>query len=299
MADNSAVMNEFPRLKPDPIPAIHPVPEYAVEGERATWYAEMKTALQVPWMGVVTMAFAHYPNFFATLWEGLKPLVASGTFVGHCQARQAAVEAAVADLAPPPISGRLLDAGYGPREIEGIRAINAVFSHGNHPYAEIATIARMLLEGAEMTGDGDTAPYEGRHAPDAVVPFVLLEAHHAYPPTRAIYEDIKQVLGLPFVNTDYRAFARWPTYWAMAWGDLREVAGGDTHEGLCRDYHDRLVEGVTASLPNPGKLTGAALREAAEADGGVEGVLAVVRLFQWLLPGLCVNVAYLRHQLTE
>ena len=40
------------RRKPDPIPAIHPVPEYAVEGERAKWYAEMKVVFQVPWMGV-------------------------------------------------------------------------------------------------------------------------------------------------------------------------------------------------------------------------------------------------------
>jgi len=299
MADNGAVMLDLPRHKPAPISAIHPVPEYAVEGERARWYAEMKTALQVPWMGVVTMAFAHYPNFFAVLWEGLKPLVASRAFVEHCQARQTAVEAAVAELGPPAITARLLDAGYGPREIEGIRAINHVFSHGNHPYAEIATIARALLEGGELTGDGDANPFEGRHAPDAAVPFVLLEAHHADPPTRAIYEDVKQVLGLPFVNTDYRAFARWPTYWALAWGDLREVAGGDVHERLCRDYHDRLVDGVTSSLPNPGGLTGEALRAAADADGGVDDVLAVVRLFQWLLPGLCVNVAYLRHQLSE
>ena len=60
---------------------IHPVPEYATEGELAARYSDMKTVLQVPWMGVVTMAFAHYPSFFGELWRGLRPLCASQPFV--------------------------------------------------------------------------------------------------------------------------------------------------------------------------------------------------------------------------
>lgn len=293
------VMTILPRLKPDPIPAINPVPEYAVTGERRQWYAEMKTALQVPWMGVVTMAFAHYPTFFDVLWHGLKPLVASRAFVASATRQQRDVEDAVAGLAPPPITERLLGAGYGPREIEQIHAINAVFSHGNHPYALIATIARHLLEGGEIEGKGGEEPFNARHAPEVSAPFVLMEAHHADIPTRDVYDDIKRVLGLPFVNTDYRAFARWPSYWAMAWSDLRECAGGDAHEALCQAYHDGLVRSVEEGLPNPGGLDGAALRRAADADGGVQAVLDVVRLFQWLLPGLCVNVAYLRRQFDQ
>jgi hypothetical protein len=47
-------------------------------------------------------------------------------------------------------------------------------------------------------------------------------------------EDLKRVLNLPFVNTDYRALARWPSYWAMAWGDLRQAAGTPVHETICQ-----------------------------------------------------------------
>jgi hypothetical protein len=39
------------------------------------------------------------------------------------------------------------------------------------------------------------------------------------------------------------------------------------------------------------------LRGAAEKDATVEEILQVVRSFQWLLPGLVVNVAFLRGQL--
>ena len=295
-------MTRLERVKPAPIPAIHPLPEYDVSGERAQWYREMKEALQVPWMGVVTMAYAHYPAFFRELWRGLKPLVTSRPFIGEAKALQALAEDRAAELSPPAIAERLAQMGYGEREIEAIIQTNAVFSHGNHLYALIATIARLLMEGGEMGGAAGTPPaFDGRHAPDGSTPFVLMEAHHADAPTRETFDDLKKVLGLPFVNTDYRAFARWPSYWAAAWGDLREVAGGPAHEAICQAYHDHLAAAVTGRLPNPGGLSCEALIAAAGEDGagedGIGEVTEMCRLFQWLLPGLAVNVAYLKIQL--
>jgi hypothetical protein len=102
---------------------------------------------------------------------------------------------------------------------------------------------------------------------------------------------------LPFVNTDYRAFARWPSYWAMAWGDLRGVAGTPAHEAICRALHDRCVEQAGKTLPNAGGITAESLRRAAEKDAPFEEIRDMCRLFQWLLPGLVTNVAYLRAQL--
>ena len=288
---------DLPRRAPDPIPAIHPVPEYAVEGRRAEWYADMKSVFQVPWMGVVTMAYAHYPTFFEVLWRGTRELAASRPFVETFLGLRAFVEAEIVALDPPPIARRLVDHGYGAREIDSIREVNEVFSHGNFPYTVMSTIARLLVEGGEMTARGEVRPFEGRHAPDVRVPFLLMEAHHADEASRAVYEDVKAVLRLPFVNTDYRAFARWPSYWAMAWGDLRKVAGGEAHEAICQAYHDRVLGAVASELPNVGGITSAAVREAAATDAPLEEVVGMCRLFQWLLPGLVCNVAYLRAQL--
>ena len=140
-------------------------------------------------------------------------------------------------------------------------------------------------------------PYARRHAPAFDVPFVLMEPHHADQPTRDVFEDVKRVLNLPFVNTDYRALARWPSYWTMAWGDLRRVAGTPAHDAICQAFHDRCVEQAEKILPNPGDLSAATLRRAAEKDASFEEIRDVCRLFQWLLPGLVTNVAYLRAQL--
>ena len=290
-------MNILERFRPDPVPVIHPMPEYLASGQRAEWYEDTKQVLQVPWMGVVTMAYAHYPTFFGELWRGLKPLCQSRPFVEAFMDLRTYVEMRAAELSPASLIEPLAGLGYAPREIDAIRQMNAVFSHGNQLYILIATIARHLLEIGDMGGAAEAEIFEDRHAPDIQVPFLLMEPHHADEPTRAVYEDIKSILQLPFVNTDYRAFARWPSYFAMAWKDLRDKAGSPGHEAICQACHDRAANLVASELPNPGGLSAAAIRRAAEADAGLDEVIQVCRLFQWLLPGLILNVAYFRHQL--
>lgn len=285
---------------PRPVPPIHPLPEYAAAGERKARYEDMKAVFQVPWMGVVTMAYAHYPTFFGELWRGARPLCLSRAYVEAFEELRAFTEEAVVELAPPPLAARLTEAGYGAREIDYIRAMIEVFSHGNFPYLLLATITRLLIEGGEPAAAGGAAPaFEGRHAPELSVPFVLMEAHHAEAPVRALYEDVKATLGLPFVNTDYRALCRWPSYFALAWADLKpSLIGAGVHAAICEGVHERALD-LALALPNPGALAGEPLRAAAAADAALEEVIGVCRLFQYLLPGLVTNVAFFRQQLLD
>jgi hypothetical protein len=92
-----------------------------------------------------------------------------------------------------------------------------------------------------------------------------------------------------------RALARWPSYFALAWSDLKQVVGSAAHETLSAEVHDRVVAVAGRILPNPGGLVGARLRGAADKDSAAE-LLQVSRLFQWLLPGLVTNVAFFRRQ---
>lgn len=248
-------------------------------------------------MGVVTMAFSHYPHFFETLWQGLKPLARSKAFVEGCARLRSHTERRVLELSPGRIVRRLETLGYAARELDQIRASIEVFSHGNFPYLLTATAARRLLEGYEIGRPGSAPEYDGRHAPEIDVPFVLMEMHHADQETRAIYQDIKNTLSLPFVNTDYRALARWPSYFSLAWRDLKPIVNTNEHAAICTEIHDLADKLVTDLLPNPGALSASVLREAAERDGKPDETLQVTRLFQWLLPGLVTNVAFFRAQL--
>jgi len=291
-------MTDLVRIKPSPIPAIHPVPEYLADGDLAALYGDTKRVMQVPWMGVVTMAFAHYRTFYTTLWNGLAPMVASRAYVEACADLRHDIEQTVAAFDPPPIAARLTKAGYAPREIDGIRNLVEIFSHGNFPYCLLATLARLALEQNFLPGAAPAEPSSGRHAPGLDVPFVLIEAHHADAPTRAVYEDIKATLGLPFVNTDYRGLTRWPSYFALAWSDLKPLVATDAYEQTVAALHQNFVD-AAGRMPNPNGLAADAVREAAIADAPRDEILSVCRLFQWLLPGLITNVAFFRHQLTK
>lgn len=290
--------NSLPRLKPAPLPSIHPVPEYLADAALKAAYEETKSVLQVPWMGVVTMAFAHYPIFFQTLWGGLKELAASQEFVEACNELRGVAEGAALKLEPQFIVGELAAKGYAKREIEDIRTLNEVFSHGNMPYVMIATAARLLLEGHSLGMGTTVSRFDGRHGPSTDNRLLLMEPHHVDAPTSAVYESIKTVLDLPFVNTDYRAFARWPSYFAVAWQGLIGKVSTSSYEARVSEVHAFAVTKMLG-LPNPGGLTPEALQKAAVKDAPLEEILDVVRLFQWLLPGLITNVAFFRGQLAE
>ena len=287
-------MADLPRLKPNPIPAIHPVPEFAVSGARAAVYGRTKKGLGVPWMGVVAMAFAHYPRFYETLWSAIDPITGTKVFEQACRSLRDVAEREAEALEPAPLVLRLLKQGYDVQEIDDIRACNEVFSAGNMPYIVMATLARLLLEGNPWQGGGDlghvTSPVPAMPKPP------LIEAHHASHDLAALYDELREVLGLPFVNTDYRAFARWPSYFALAWNDLKPRLSEARYTTSIECVHKAAVE-LAVSLPNTTGITPHALRDAATSDASLEEVLSVVRLFQWLLPGLAVNVAFLRSQL--
>jgi hypothetical protein len=290
---------QLPRRHPDSIPALFPLPEYLVNGDRKNDYDDTKAVLQVPWMGVVTMAFSHYRRFYRALWTGMRPTFQSAEFVEGASRLRACAEKLAATFGSNCLLEPLGAAGYAPREIDQIRELISVFHVGNVPYALLATMARTLLEGHELAPKGALfSPFQGRHAPDVKVPFVLMEAHHAEGSIRALYQDIKGQLRLPFVNTDYRALARWPTYFTSAWYALRPHVQTPEYELAVTAIHDLLVE-LSTRLPNPNGLTSAALRQAAMDDGAQGDICRTVELFQWLLPGLILNVACFRAQLTR
>jgi hypothetical protein len=288
-------MVRLPRLLPSPLPLVRYVPEYRAEGALRDAYEDMKSVLQVPWMGVVTMAFANFPHFCDAFWSGTRELCGSVEFVAAANQLRGSIESAVEAMEPPPITAHLRDRGYSDRELDDIRAVVEMLSHGNYLYTLMTTAARFLLEGGELGPVSSVVPFIGSHAPSPRVPLILMEAHHVDAATGAVFDDVKRQVRLPFLNTDYRALARWPSYFTMAWADLGPRIGGAEHEAACAVYQARAVE-LVAGLPNPRGLTGAALRAAAERDRSPD-LLPVVQLFQHLHAGLMTNVAYFRNQL--
>ncbi len=292
-------MPPLPRMKPDPLPPFRTTPEALAIGDLKHSYEMTKRAFGVPWMGVVAMAFAGYPQFYAALWRHLGPVAGSTAFAAACAELRATAETEAQRLTPASLVPGLQAQGYTDTDLAAIDQVIEVFSEGNMPYLLLATIARLALEGVAFRNPD--APEPAATPPTRPVwpagqPLVLIEIHHQNAEGRRLYEDIRATLGLPFVNTDYRALARWPGYFAEAWGALRGHVGGPDHDAAVQAVHARAVE-LALGLPGLQGLSQDGLAAAANEAAGVQQVQDVVRLFQWLLPGLAVNVGYFRHQL--
>lgn len=284
------------RFKPSPIPAIHPVPEFKAEGDLLRNYRETKQVFRVPWMGVVAMAFAHYPRFYATLWQQLQPVWSSQQFADACQALRSKVENGVEQLPVSSLEPALISAGYATQELDQIRGLIEVFSRGNMPYLLMATLARLLLEGKGLSEQRHVSPLADNGVIEEVPALVLIEPHHANAPLQEQFDQIKATLGLPFINTDYRALARWPSYFSQAWHGLDQQIRSPLYQRLVEEVHDTGVK-LALNLPNPNLLDSDQLQSAAQQDAGLDEVRDVVCLFQYLLPGLVTNIAYFRAQL--
>lgn len=282
------------RIKPNPTPAVYPHWEFKADGELRDAYENYKTAMQIPWVGVVTMAYAHYRPFFDCWWKALEPVVQGNHYLKAATALREKVETDIKALNPPPITERLLAMGYSPCELDEMREMIDIISHGNFMQIPAVMVARLLLEDGTLLGGDDIGTPAHAHGPQVSTPFVLLEPHHVLPDHQAIYEDVKATLGLPFVNTDYRCFARWPSYFDLAWKDLKAEIQSPNYEPLVLSQHEAQFE-MTANLPNPTGLTAETLKQA--CGDNYPAILETVRLFTWLLPGLATNVAYFRAQL--
>ena len=285
------------RQRPDPMPVVRPVYDAEASPALRAIYSEMIAALQVPWVAMITRGYARYPTFFATLWAGMREVCASEAYVRGAEMLMSTVDADAAVLPSTPVVQNMRKLGYTHDDLANIRNVVDVLSHGNNIYQPLVMAALVLLEGGELSGDSSIPPaFRGRHAPEQRAPFIFVEAHHAAAETRALYDEIARTLGLPYINTDYRVLARWPSFLPIAWEALKPNIGAPAWLDLVEAYFQRSVA-VAQALPNPGGLTSAVLRQAAEKDAPLGEVLAVARLLNNNIPPLLVNMAFLRHQL--
>ena len=193
----------FDRIKPLNIPKITVTPEYLAKGRLKREYNKTKLAFNVPWMGVVAMAFANYPNFYTTLWKLMLPLSKSKQFKDLCKDLVKISNRKSKELRPVSIIKSLNKLGYSNYEIKKIYKINQIFTKGNMPYLIMATTARILLEKGEILNRNKFIynSYKGKVLDKDGL--VLMEEHHADKNIQEVYKSIKANIGLPFINTYY------------------------------------------------------------------------------------------------
>ena len=117
-----------------------------------------------------------------------------------------------------------------------------------------------------------------------------MDENVASPPVKKIYDEMKRTLNLPVVNTDYRAFARWPDFLREYWKALRPIVQAPSYReqqrGLCQSS-----EAMVRELKPKIDFSPEMLEQSSVGEKQVESALRILETFQHILSGLMLNVA--------
>jgi hypothetical protein len=296
--EDASVSQRPPLARPPGEIVVRPVPEYRADAALAAVYADLKATLAVPWVGVITQAVAYYRPFFIQAWTRFQPSAATHYFERHCDAMRLSAWQAVRDafeISPQP--PRLRALGYSERELAEIRATLDIFDYGNPEYLVLATaIKESLCHGRRLGGRGDLEERDSMlRVPiyqTGPIP-VMVEEHHALGGLKAVYEDIKATLELPFVNSDYKAMARWPSYLSLAWTELKPCIASAAYARAREAIHTQAMDAVE-NLPHEYFMDQTAALQAGLSEEEANELARVISLFQWLLSGLILNVTHFK-----
>jgi short-subunit dehydrogenase len=247
--------------------------------------SDIQDTMGIPWKPANWENYATYPEVMQLFWQRLKPAVGTEAFLRNSIA---IAERAILEVNHWYQPDRI---DLSPSERQQIqRELNA-FTFGN-PQLLIQQVAlSRALQGEIVGRDGKAEPRHGA-SPYRHTEIQLLDeqAVEGISPQLQQYQDIRQTLGLPFVNSDYLALAKWQTFFLPAWEDVKQWRQRQEYRALEQKLMH--IADDAANRLHPKVVIGEQeLSDLLTDQGDFENLQQMVQMFTQLLPGLIVNVA--------
>lgn len=268
------------------------VAEHEATGDTERVFHEIRQTFRVTGINLNFGTWAAYPEIFPLAWDALRPNVETPAFEDAAdEIRRQAVLAA----AGLPGVDALARAELGESQRFRLRGALDLFHYVDPKLLVFTAALRRALEG-ELPGPTLIGP-EGpprvrleRGAPEDMHAMEMVDEAPEDPRVRAVFEDMKQTLGLEAVSSEYRALALFPSYLEAAWRHLKPLAGDGPYQRAAGQLRE-VARSVASSLPHAVDLSPGRLRPPASAVHGE--FLAEVERFERLLPSLVLNVSLL------
>jgi Halocarboxylic acid dehydrogenase DehI len=263
-------------------------------------FRDIKNALRVPLVNLIFQAWAAYPRFLDVTWRRLRPSVLTVEFAELAGSIDAKVREGTDTWQIADHAELLRARAVGENEIQRMREIVDLFTEVNPKLAILANAVDVALNRKPVGGVGTKGPHrdEERERPKEFrgVRFSLIDERDAPPRVRAIYEDMKTTLALPFIETEYRAMASYPDWLEVWWKDCKPLAQDEEYSALGRALAKAAVEAAKL-LPHRLYLSDD-LIESCEIDETKRVELRRINgTFVRLLPGLIMNLEVARRGL--
>jgi halocarboxylic acid dehydrogenase DehI len=263
-------------------------------------FRDIKSALRVPLVNLIFQAWAAYPRFLDLTWRRLRPSVLTLDFAELAGSIEAKVRTGT-DSWPIIDHAAMLRARSVPEsDLQRMREIVDLFTQVNPKLAILASAVDATLRHMPVGGVGTKGPHreEERERPKEFrgVRFTLIEERDAPPRVRSIYEDMRTTLGLPFIETEYRAMASYPDWLEVWWKDCKPLTMGEPYRTLGHDLAKAAAD-AAKRLPHRLHLSDDLL-ESCEIDETKRLELRRINgAFVRLLPSLIINLEVARRGL--
>lgn len=269
-----------------------PIAEWAAEGRMEQTYHEIRQTLRVTGVNLNFRTWATFGEFLPEMWEAFRANAGTRGFDEAANRLRAEAASAASGFGPPAIRKQVT---LGESQAYQIGAALDLYHHVNPKLLLLTAAVRCILDGETIVGTGTGTERLLGGAPLRMAPMEMESDDPDDQQVKKIFDDIKETLQLPSINSDYRTLALWPDYLAAAWNRLKPL----TQQPGYRSAADALREtarSLARQLPHRFTLDRARL----EKDGvDVSEVAATTARFEQLLPGLILNIAWLEHDWRE
>lgn len=253
-------------------------------------FADHKQALGVPLVHASYRAYAAFPKFLEMHWQAVRPAVERRELfqLGE-RLRADAFTRMHSYFTLPDLCHDLEDMRFS----EGARRELTEVADLFHYYdALLMLILSAQLQAFDtrtgalprVAAPAPPLPYRFEHAP------VRVGEESAPGPIRKLYDDIKRTLALPFVNTEYQAFARWPDFLAAYWKVMRPIVQSPLY-AECQYAVRETAWALAREFPQPLELSVSRLTDADISDDDVATIVRITELFVKNFSCLLLNVA--------
>jgi short-subunit dehydrogenase len=255
--------------------------------EIQTCLDDIQNTLGIPWTPANWRAYAMYPAVMQLFWERLKPAMQTEAFLEDAIAITEHVYRDINDWYQPDYQ---VDVDQSARHhIQ--RELNA-FIFGN-PQLLIQQVALSRTLAGEVVGQDGTAasrrpPNVYRHHKIQLVDEQAVQ--EISQEMQRVYQDIKQTLGVPIVNSDYQALARWSAFFLPAWEDIKLWRERPEYQLLKQDIVRR-AENAANRLRPAVAIGEREVRDRLDNPEDFERIQQTVQMFKDVLPELIVQDA--------
>jgi hypothetical protein len=263
-------------------------------------FRDIKSTMRIPVIALLFQSWAAYPKFLDVTWRRLRPSVLSEEFGTLAHALETHVRDGVQSWPVADHAAGLRARAVSEAEIARMREIVELFSTVNPKLAIVAAAVDASLRGRPVGGVGTKGPHRERERAPLQefrgVRFSLVEERDAPPRVRAIYDDMKTTLGLPFIETEYRAMASYPDWLEVWWRDCKPLSSDQRYQLLGAELA-RAASHSATQLPHRLQLKENLLEASDIDETRREELRRGTAIFGQTLPGLMINVEIARRGL--